>query len=207
MFRDRADAGRQLAVRLRGYASQEGVILAIPRGAVVLAAEIAREIGWPLDLVIVRKIGHPDDPEYAVGAVDPAGNVLKNPATGVSDDYLSEAATLERAEIERRLAAYRGGRAPLDVEGRAVILVDDGVATGLTALKAVRYLRDMGASHIVLAVPVIARQAAEALEPEVDELVALQKPALFWAVGGFYASFPQVSDTEVGEILGKVGAA
>ncbi len=204
VFRDRAEAGLLLAERLAGYAGDpDAVLLAIPRGAAVLAAEISRRTGLPLDLVVVRKIGHPDTPEYAVGAVDRDGAVLPNPAAGVSDEYLREQGERERLEIERRLVEYRGDVPEPVVAGKTVILVDDGVATGLTALKAVRYVRDRGAARVVLAVPVIAAGAAEMLETEIDELVALQIPSVFWAVGSFYVTFPQVSDAEVKHLLAE----
>jgi predicted phosphoribosyltransferase len=205
LFRDRVDAGSRLAARLGHHADDpNALVLAIPRGAVVLGAEIARATGLPLDLVIVRKIGHPGNPEYAAGAVDPDGTVLENPASSVGEEYLRQEAERERFEIERRLAAYRGAAPALDVAGKTVILVDDGVATGLTALQAVRYLRRHGAAKIVLAVPVISEGAADLLSSELDELVALEIPTVFWAVGGFYVSFPQVSDAEVTRVLARL---
>lgn len=202
VFRDRIDAGRRLAERLAPIADDpETIVLAIPRGAVVLGAEIAIAYGLPLDLVIVRKIGHPGNPEYAAGAVDPDGRVLRNPASDVSEEYLLEEAVREREEIARRLSEYRGDAPEPDVAGKKVILVDDGVATGLTALKAIRFLRDRGAARVVLAVPVISEGAADLLRPELDDLVALEIPVVFWAVGGFYVSFPQVSDEQVKRVL------
>ena len=202
LFRDRVEAGRLLAERLGGVVDDTAdIVLAVPRGAVVIGAEIASDTGLPLDLVIVRKIGHPHNPEFAAGAVDPAGVVLANPSAGVGREYLDRAADDEVREIGRRMAEYRGDRPPPEFQGKDVILVDDGVATGLTALSAVRYLRSQGATSVVLAVPVISEGAAELLRGEVDGLVALEIPTVFWAVGSFYVSFPQVSDEEVRSIL------
>ena len=208
MFRDREEAGRLLAAALTSYEADESVVvLAIPRGAVVMGAEIARALGAPLDLVIVAKIGAPGNPEFAAGAIDQDGNIMRNPSAGVSMEHLRETGEEARREIERRLDAYRGGRRELDVAGKTAIVVDDGVATGFTALKAVDFVRRRGAERIVLAVPVIARDAAAMLEADVDELVALERPRVFLAVGGFYHDFGQVSDEEVQAILAGVHGA
>lgn len=202
LFRDRVDAGGRLADELRMYANDEtAAVLAIPRGAVVIGAEIARELVLPLDIVVVRKLGAPENPEFAAGAVDEDGNIIRNPSAGVSMDYLQRVGERERAEIARRLAEYRGGRPGIDPTGRTVLLVDDGIATGFTARAAARSLRARGVGRIVLAVPVAARDAAEMLRAEVDELVALDTPTLFFAVSRFYQRFPQVSDAEVVRIL------
>jgi predicted phosphoribosyltransferase len=202
MFRDREEAGRLLAAALESYRGDESVVvLGIPRGAVVIGAEVARYLGAPLDLVIVAKIGAPGNPEFAAGAIDQDGNIMRNPAAGVSMEYLREAGEVSRREIDRRLDEYRGGRRELDLAGKTAVIVDDGVATGFTALKAVDFVRRRGAERIVLAVPVIARDAATMLDAEVDELVALDRPALFMAVGAFYGDFRQVSDADVEAIL------
>ncbi|GAB4279828.1 MAG: phosphoribosyltransferase [Coriobacteriia bacterium] len=212
-FRDRADAGRRLsrvlASELGGAGASRppaGVVLAVPRGAVVMGGFAAEELGWPLDLVIVRKIGHPSNPEYAVGAVDADGEVVRNPAEPhIPEDYLVSEAQRERAEIARRMRAYRGTDSPPDVAGKTAVIIDDGVATGLTALQAVRYVRRHGASEVVLAVPVISDSALELLEPEADRVIALEVPRVFWAVGAFYDSFRQVSDEEVVRLLRSFG--
>jgi predicted phosphoribosyltransferase len=205
MFQDRGEAGRLLAAALTSYEADESVVvLAIPRGAVVMGAEVARSLAAPLDLVIVAKIGAPGNPEFAAGAIDQDGNIMRNPAAGVSMEYLREAGEAARREIDRRLDAYRGGRRELDVTGKTAILVDDGVATGFTALKAIDFVRRRGADRVVLAVPVIAREAAAMLEAEADELVALERPRVFLAVGGFYRDFRQVSDAEVEAILAEM---
>ncbi len=205
MWADRVEAGRELSVELarRGYGG-DAIVLGVPRGGVELAAEVSRVLGAPLDIVVVRKVGAPGNPEFAAGAVDPDGHVYPNPDARVSADYLSRQGEIEHAEALRRIAEYRGGRPALDLAGRTVIVVDDGIATGLTALAAARWLRSRGVGRVVLAVPVMSRSASEMLSPEVDELVALEIPAGFYAVGAHYARFGQLTDSDVKELL--VGA-
>jgi predicted phosphoribosyltransferase len=205
MFRDRVDGGRQLAKCLEHYRGADGVVLGVPRGGVVTAAEAAGILGLPLDVVVVRKIGAPGNEEFAVGAIDADGAVVRNPDVRVPEAYLERASSEQRDEIGRRLAAYRDGRAELRLAGRLVIVADDGIATGLTALAAVRFVRRHGAARVVLAVPVIAHEASETLSREVDELVAVEIPHVFYAVGQFYEYFPQTEDEEVKALLG--GAA
>jgi putative phosphoribosyl transferase len=202
MFRDRVDAGRQLAARLERFKDDPGaVVIGIPRGGVVVAAEVAHELRLPLDVIVVRKIGAPGNPEYAVGAMDEDGRVLRSDVAHVSDEYLQKAAAENRAEIERRVREYRGGRAEVPVAGKTVLLVDDGIATGLTALAAIGYVHAHGAARVVLATPVIARSAAEEMRRHVDELVAVSEPVGFYAVGQFYEYFDQTSDEEVRRLL------
>jgi putative phosphoribosyl transferase len=202
MFRDRVDAGEQLARELERYRDDPAaIVLGIPRGGAVVAAAVARELRLPLDIVVARKIGAPGNPEYAVAAVDEDGGIVRGRLEGVGEEYLARAAAEERAEIERRLREYRGGRAALDVAGKTALLVDDGIATGLTALAAARFLKARGAARVVLAAPVIARDTAAALRRAADELVAVSQPAVFYAVGQFYDSFPQTSDDEVRDLM------
>jgi putative phosphoribosyl transferase len=204
MFEDRVDAGRVLAEELiaRGVgAGGDVVVLAVPRGAVALAAEVARSLHAPLDIVVVRKIGAPGNPEFAIAAVDGDGVVVGDPGRFARPDYVADEVAAQRAEIVRREAAYRGGRPATPLQGRAVVLVDDGVATGLTALAAVGWLRRHGAGRIVLATPVAAPDAAQTLAGAVDELVVLEAPPDFRAVGQAYVDFAQVSDAEVVELL------
>lgn len=206
MWEDRAEAGRELAGALaaRGYGA-DAVVLGIPRGGVEVAAEVSRILHAPLDIVVVRKVGSPGNPEFAAGAVDPDGNVIPNQEAGASAAYLAAEGAREHAEALRRIAEYRGGRAEPELGGRTVIVVDDGIATGLTALSAVRWLRARGAVRVVLAVPVIAPSAERLLAPEVDELVALDVPPGFYAVGVHYARFGQLTDTEVKVLLASAG--
>jgi putative phosphoribosyl transferase len=205
MFRDRVDAGRQLAKCLEHYREADAVVLGVPRGGVVTAAEVSRVLDLPMDVVVARKIGAPGNEEFAVGAIDEDGEVVRNPDVRVPESYLQRACREQRDEIARRLVAYREGRAELRLEGRLVIVVDDGIATGLTALSAVRFVRRRGAARVVLAVPVISREASVTLSGEVDELVAVEIPHAFYAVGAFYEYFPQTGDDEVKVLLG--GAA
>jgi putative phosphoribosyl transferase len=207
MWIDRAEAGRALGVELasRGYGS--GVlVMGVPRGGVEVAAAVADVLGAALDVVVSRKIGAPGNPEFAAGAVDADGRVIPNPDAFASDAYLSAEAVSEHAEALRRIAQYRGERPWPALEGRTVIVVDDGIATGLTALSVVRWLRGRDVRDLVLAAPVIAPSAVRMLTPEVDALVALDVPAGFSAVGEFYARFPQLTDAEVVRLLAKEAA-
>jgi len=198
VFRDRIDAGRQLAEELASYAKDpEVVVLGIPRGGVVVAAEVARRLDLPLDIVIASKIGAPQNPEYAVGAVSADGYVLPNPYAGFTESEVEHLGRDAREKVARRMDLYRSGREPVSVEGRTAIVIDDGIATGLTAEAAIAYLRRKKAKRIVLAVPVIASDSAERLEEMVDALVAVERPRVFYAVGQFYRHFDQTSDDEV----------
>lgn len=204
MFADRIDAGRQLAARLGPYAETAGaVVLGIPRGGVVVAAEVACALHLPLDIAVAAKIGSPSNPEYAIGALAPDGQVLLNPQAGVSLAAVEAAAGPARAKIAHELASLRAPRPPLEIGANTTaIVIDDGLATGLTALAAARFLKRQGAT-IVLAVPVASSGAVALLEPEVDSLVVLEVPAYFSAVGQFYYSFGQTSDNEVRALLGE----
>ena len=207
LFRDRADAGRRLAEKLRPLAAAQPVVLALPRGGVPVACEIARALKAPLDLLLVRKIGAPDQPELAVGAVVDG----ENPRTvvnhdiadrlGLSTSDIATAAAREIDEIERRRLLYLHGRRPVPVVGRTAILVDDGVATGASMRVALNALRDAGPARLVLAVPVAPPETAEILRSECDELVVLATPADFLAVGACYADFRQLTDTDVVALL------
>ncbi|MDO8962893.1 MAG: phosphoribosyltransferase family protein [Coriobacteriia bacterium] len=204
MWRDRAEAGRALGEDLvrTGYAERDDVVvLGIPRGGVEVARGVADALAAPLDVVVVRKVGHPGNPEFAAGSVDPDGNVYENPGAGVSRDGLTAAAGVEHAETLRRLAEYRGQRPAPELAERTVIVVDDGIATGLTALAAIRWLRSRGARRVVLASPVVAPGALASLAPEADAIIALSTPGGFRAVGAFYEHFPQLSDADVAELL------
>lgn len=206
MWRDRVEAGRDLGAELarRGYGGRDDVIvLGVPRGGVEVAREVADALHAPLDVVVVRKVGAPGAPEFAAGAVDVDGHVYANPAAGVSRQWLERAAAPEHAEALRRVAAYRGDRGPLEIEGRTAIVVDDGIATGLTALAALRWLSGRGADRTVIAVPVMPPDTASTLSAEADEVVALALPRTFGAVGAFYADFPQLSDADVTRLLAE----
>ena len=200
-FEDREDAGRRLAERLARYRDERPVVFALPRGGVPVGYEISRSLGAPLDVFVARKLGAPGQPEFGIGAVAPGGvrvlngNVVER--LGIPADYLETVTRKETAEVERRLRHFRGGRPEPEVRGRIVILVDDGLATGVTAQAAVEALRRLEPRRLVLAAPVCAAQTAERLGPEVDELVCLTEPPDLGAIGFWYRNFEQTSDEEV----------
>jgi putative phosphoribosyl transferase len=204
MFRDRIEAGRRLAEALGHLDGEDVVVLGVPRGGVEVAAEVARVRGWPLDIVVPRKIGAPFNAELGLGAVAPGVRVLDQrmiDQLGVSAGYLEEEIGIQEEEIRRRTEAYRRGRAPVELRNRVAIVVDDGVATGGTAVAALRWARAEGASRVVLAIPVAPREAVARLSKEADEVVCLATPEPFFAVGQWYEQFPQTSDQEVVELL------
>ncbi len=201
MFDDRADAGKQLAERLARYRGEDALVLALPRGGVVVGAEVARALDLPLDILVTRKIAPPTSPEYAIGAVNERGMVLLDEAEAaqVGKRWLAAEIKREQAEALRRVTAYREGRAPLNVAGKIAIVVDDGVATGLTMRLAIRALKTLRPSRIVVAVPVAPQQAPAALRAAgADEVLVLEPPGAFrGAVGAHYRRFDQTSDAEV----------
>ena len=200
IFQDRLDAGRRLAEALKEHAGPETVVLAIPRGGVIVGEVVAATLGVPLDVVVPRKVGAPGNPELGLGAVAPGVRVLDPwliERLGVSEDYLEREIAAEEAETVRRLQAYRGDRPPLDLTGKTAIVVDDGVATGGTAVAALRWARAQGAATVVLAVPVAPPQTIQRLSQEADEVVALATPEPFFAVGEWYRIFDQTPDDEV----------
>ena len=203
-FRDRVDAGQQLSQALQGYESSRPLILGLARGGVVLAGEIARTLHADLDVLIARKVGARGQPEFGIGAVAPGGIQVANDRAlamlHISSDDFRQLAAREELEVKRRLREYRGNR-PLQLAGRSVIIVDDGLATGVTAQAAVRYARSQNPEKLVLAVPICTHQARKLLELEVDELVFLHEPEPFYSVGQFYEDFAQVDDDEVIRLL------
>ena len=202
---DRADAGRRLAARLAGFGDEDPIVLALPRGGVPVGAEVSRSLGAPLDIFIARKLGAPNQPELGIGAVAQGGVLVLNErivrALGLSEEHVRRAAEEELREVERRLRLLRGDRPEPSVEGRTVILVDDGLATGATARAAVLALGERAPRRLVLAVPVCPPRTADLLHPEVDELVVLETPEDFYAVGSYYGNFEQVTDEEVVRLL------
>lgn len=207
MFQDRADAGAQLARALAGTVPPDALVLGVPRGGVVVAAVVAKELGLALDVLVVRKIGAPGNPEFAIAAVDEEGAVIGDGERYASAAYLERAAREGRAEIARRLDAYRSGRESAAIAGRTVVLVDDGIATGMTLRAALHSLRRRGAARVVVAVPVAAADAADALADAADELVVLSVPPGFNAVGQFYLRFEQTTDAEVVALLREASQA
>jgi predicted phosphoribosyltransferase len=207
MFQDRTDAGRRLAKALSGYKGRNAVILALPRGGVPVAAEVAAALKAPLDLILVRKIGVPAQPELAMGAVvdGSAPIVVRNEEvielSGTTADEFRAACASELEEIERRRQFYIGARARAEIAGQVVIVIDDGIATGATTRAALQAIRNRKPKELVLAVPVAPSDTIAKLRGEVDALICLETPELFGAIGYFYRDFRQVSDQEVVAIL------
>lgn len=202
MFRDRQDAGRRLAVELDQYRGEpNAIVLGIPRGGVVVAAEVARELALPLDIAVAAKVGAPGNPEYAIGAVAPDGEVTVNPMAGFSEQEVARLAGTAHEKVKRYLTQLRGDRSMPNLEGRTVLLVDDGLATGLTARAAVAWLKREGATRVIVGVPVASPSAVESLGGLADQVVAVEVPYGFRAVGQFYRSFGQTGDDEVEAIL------
>jgi putative phosphoribosyl transferase len=207
LFLNRQDAGRRLAEALSGYRNVHPVVLALPRGGAPVAAEVASYLDAPIDLVLVRKIGLPTQPELAMGAVVDGGApiVIRNNdvifAAGVAADEFDAVCDMEIAEIERRRQRYIGDRPRVEIAGKVAIVIDDGIATGATMKAALRAIRKRGPKELVLAVPVAPAETIEDLRGEVDALICLETPTIFGAIGYFYDDFRQVSDREVVSIL------
>jgi putative phosphoribosyl transferase len=208
VFADRVDAGRRLATKLQHLRSQPVVVLGLPRGGVPVAAEVARALHAPLDVIVVRKLGLPSDPELAMGAIGEDGVRVVNDAVvrqvGVSSGQLDVVEARERVELERRAKRFRGVRPRVDLRGRTALIVDDGIATGSTARAACQVARAHGAARVVLAVPVAPVDWVDRLHDDADELIAFETPEPFWAVGPFYANFYPTSDDEVVACLDRV---
>jgi len=207
-FFNRTEAGQFLAENLSSYANRDDVIvLGLPRGGVPVAAEVAKRLNAPLDVFVVRKLGLPGHPELAMGAIASDGVRVFNGevvnALRIPDEVIDAVSTEEFVELERREKAYRAGLPSLDVEGKTVIVVDDGIATGSTMLAAVSALRQLSAARIVVAAPVIAASACREIQRQADEVVAVRIPERFYAVGQWYEDFSQTSDEEVRDLLAQ----
>ncbi len=201
-FRDRVDSGKQLAQKLLAYQDHpDAIVLGLPRGGVITAYEVAQALHLPLDIVVPRKIGAPLNPELAVGAVTQEGDVMWNEqlmkSLHLSPDELTDIIAREKKESARRLTAYRGGRKPLDLKDKVVILVDDGIATGATMRASIASVRARGAQKIVVATPVAPVDALKKIEKEADEIVCVLMPKIFLGISAFYDEFAQTSDEEV----------
>lgn len=206
MFSDRVEAGRALALKLGQYQGRkDAVVLALPRGGVPVAYEVARALHLPLDLLVVRKLGVPSHPELAMGAIASGGAVYFNQdvieMAGVTEAQMQAVLIRERAELDRRERAYRGGRPPLDLQGLIAIVIDDGMATGASLRAALCAVRTLKPAKLIVAVPVAPADAADRMSDLVDDFVCVLSPRDFRAVGQFYRSFSQTSDDEVRSLL------
>jgi len=205
IFKDRKHAGQELAKKLIEYNNKpDTVVVALPRGGVVLGYEVAKELNLPLDIVVPRKIGAPENEEFAIGAISEEGDFVKNIEAGEFDKkYIDDEIVKEKEEAKRRLETYRPGMRKRDFNSKAILLVDDGIATGLTMLAAIKTLKNMKARKIIVAVPVSADDSFEKTKKEVDEIITLDKPVFFGAVGQFYETFDQTEDDEVVDLMQK----
>lgn len=210
-FRDRRDAGRRLAAELLAYRDEGPVVVGLPRGGVPVAEEIAAALDAPLEVLAVRKLGAPHNPEYGIGAIAEGGTrVFDSEALavlGINGGVLDSIVSREAEELRRRVAVYRGERPLADLRGRTAIVVDDGVATGVTDTAALRAIRRLGPRRLVLAVPVCPPDSAARLREEADEVICLSEPPQLYGVGQWYRDFSQVSDGEVIAALGTAGSA
>lgn len=205
-FSDRSAAGKKLgAMLLQKNLSRPVIVLGLPRGGVPVASEVARMLGAPLDVLVVRKIGHPGQSEFAIGAIATGGVLVSGPlmqSGGMLDEQTVAAAVQrERTELERRESVYRAGRLPLSLTHQTVVLIDDGLATGSTMLAAVKAARRLGAAHVICAAPVGSAEAQQRLDPQCDEVVLAHRPDDFASIAEWYDDFPQLEDFEVQRIL------
>jgi len=207
-FKNRQDAGQKLAQKLKEFKGQKNaLLLALPRGGVVVAFEIAKELNLPLDLVVPRKIGAPFNEEYAIGAITESGEGIFDQeaiaSLNVTKDYLDKEVATEKKEAQRRLKTYRQNQPPLNLKNKTVIIVDDGIATGLTMRAAIKSAKEKKAKKIIVAVPVTARDSLKTIEKEADKVICLDAPLFFGAVGAFYENFDQTEDQEVIDLMQK----
>jgi len=206
IFKDRKHAGQELAKEVKEYKdNSDAVIVALPRGGVVLGYEIAKELNLPLDIVVPRKIGAPGNPEFACGAISESGEYIANPDAGkIPEEHLEKEIAQEKEEAKRRLGLYRPGLAKRDFQGKTIILVDDGIATGLTMEAGIKTLKEMGAKEVVVAVPVSAEDSYKHIKKIVDKIICLDRPMFFGAVGQFYEKFDQTEDKEVIKLMKEI---
>jgi putative phosphoribosyl transferase len=205
LFADRVDAGKRLAQALRGHVGKDAVVLAIPRGGVVVGYEVTKTLALYLDVIIPRKIGAPNNPELAIGAMTEDGTILLDDRLvdylHVSQEYVKEESEAQKAEIRRRLKLYRGDIPYPILKGREVILIDDGIATGSTMKAALASVRKRGAKSVIIAIPVGPPSTIKELEKEADRVFCLYTPEVFYAIGQFYEDFTQTRDEEVIRLL------
>jgi len=204
-FSDRYDAAMQLAPLLEKYKKEKGVILAVPRGGVPIGYYLAKYLDFPLDLLMTKKLGHPGNEEFAIGAVSLEGSVVEE-TMGVPEQYIREETRRIREQLKERYIKFMGNKEPVDIKGKIIIVVDDGVATGRTILSTIKILRNKEPRKIVVAVPVASEEAADRIKEVVDDFICLHTPYPFYGVGRFYADFTQVEDEDVLLLLNELNA-
>lgn len=203
IFRDRLEAGHMLAAKLKKYKNDLGIILAVPRGGVPVAYAVAQELDFPIEIILTKKIGHPVYKEYAIGAASLTDHFVIT-HENVADEYIQQELNRIRSRLKEMYSRFMGDREPSSLEGKTVVVIDDGIATGNTILGTVHVLRKSKPGKIIIGVPVATKSAVEKLSKEVDEVVAVLIPDQFYGVGGFYEDFEQVSDEEVMFYLDKL---
>lgn len=203
LFKDRQEAGQKLARILEDFKNKDAIVLALPRGGVVVGVEISKALSLPLDVVVTRKIGSPESEEYAIGAIDIDGDGVWNEAElgDVNKEWLDKEIEKEKQEAQRRQNLYRQDRTPLNLKDKIAVIVDDGIATGLTMRAAIRYAKKIGAQKVVVATPMASQKVIDEIKEEANEVRVFETPSFFWAIGQFYENFPQVEDEEVINIL------
>lgn len=202
MFENRLDAASKLAEKLSRYKNTDAVVLAIPRGGVAIGKEIADKLNIPLEIILSKKIGHPRNPEFAIGSVSELGMVINDDIMDISMDYIQNEAARLQLQLKEKYKLFMGDRKPTDLKNKIVILVDDGIATGNTILATINMIKKKFPKKLIVAVPVAPPDTTRKINKEVDEMICLLTPADFYAVGQFYADFSQVSDEEVIKMLG-----
>jgi len=203
IFRDRIEAGSLLAARLEKYKNDKGIVLAVPRGGVPVAYAVVKELGFPIEVILTKKIGHPLNKEYAIGAAS-LSDYFIIPHENISPEYIEQELRRLRIRLKEMYKRFMGDREPEKLEGKTVIVIDDGIATGNTLMGTVHVLRKSNPGKIVIAVPVVSKNAVQKLSKEVDEIVTVLIPEEFFGVGAFYEDFEQVSDKEVMFYLDKL---
>lgn len=207
LFENRKDAGEKLASKLEKFGNKKIMVLAIPRGGVVVGYEIAKKLHAPLDIIVPRKLRAPNQPEYAIGAITEDGNIILNEhavtSLNISEEYIKHESQIQKMEIDRRLRTYKGNQKIPNLTGYYVIVVDDGIATGATMKAALVSVKKRGAKSVILAIPVASPRALNMLQNDADETICLYIPESFYAIGQFYNSFDQNTDQEVKELLEK----
>lgn len=205
-FNDRYDAAVQLVTKLEKYKGQDGVILAVPRGGVPIGYYLAKQLDFTLDLLMTKKIGHPFNQEYAIGAVGLEGSIIEATGNDIPNEYILEEITRIRQQLAKRYKKFMGEKKRANIQGKTVIIVDDGIATGRTILATLKMLRSEQPRALVVAVPVASREAADRIRREVDDFICLYTPSPFYGVGRFYRDFSQINDEEVMLLLKELNA-